>query len=434
MDTPIDRLNLYATAEPADRYQAAGRALLTPETYGDPSLADAAARLLRNESPIQYVDHPEYRPLWVLTRYEHIREVEAHHHEWSQGGHPFLRTNENLRRIRSGAVERVRMLIDYDGEEHREYRAITQKWFTPRTLAGLEARINELATRAIDKMCTAGGRCDFADDIAAPFPLETILSILGLPDSDFGFMLQLSQQLLNSDPNSESARMSEADQATMMRTFAEYFTALTLERRARPTNDLASVIANASIQHGPMPMPDAIGYYIILSVAGHDTTSATMSTGIHAFCTNPDQYELLRANVQDKAFVATAADEVIRWATAVKHFCRTAKAPYLLGNHQFNAGDRVFLSYASANRDERVFEDPHRFDITRANAGDNLAFGFGAHYCLGAQLARMQVRALLRELATRIDTIEFAGPPRFASAIATSGATRLPVRYALATC
>ncbi len=412
-----------------DPHMEAGRALLTPETYGDPALVDAAARLLRNESPVQYVEHPEYRPLWVLTRYDHIREVEAHHHEWGQGGHPFLRTTENLRRVRSGAVERVRMLIDYDGDEHREYRSITQKWFTPRTLAGLQHRINELATRAVDRMEAAGENCDFADEIAAPFPLETILSILGLPDTDFPFMLQLSQKLLNSDPNSASARMSESDQAAMMRTFADYFTALTVERRARPTNDLASVIANASIQNGPMPMPDAIGYYIILSVAGHDTTSASMATGVHAFCENPDQYSLLRANVHDAAFIATAADEVIRWATAVKHFCRTAKAPYELGGHHFNVGDRVFMSYASANRDERVFADPYRFDITRENASDNLAFGFGAHYCLGAQLARMQVRALLRELATRVAMIELAGPPKFAMSIATSGATQLPVRY-----
>jgi cytochrome P450 len=433
MDVTHDSNQSQERAGLIDPREAAGQALLTPETYGDPALVDAAALLLRNESPVHYVNHPEYRPLWVLTRYDHIREVEAHHHEWGQGGHPFLRTNENLRRIRSGAVERVRMLIDYDGEEHREYRAITQKWFTPRMLTGLEARINELAERAIDRMCEAGQGCDFAEEIAAPFPLETILSILGLPDSDFGFMLQLSQRLLNSDPNSESARMSETDQAAMMRTFSEYFGALTRERRARPTDDLASVIANASIQGGPMPMPDAIGYYIILSVAGHDTTSATMAGGVHALCTNPDQFELLRANVQDRAFVATAADEVIRWATAVKHFCRTAKVPYVLGGHQFEVGDRVFMSYVSANRDERVFEDPYRFDVTRANANDNLAFGFGAHYCLGAHLARMQVRALLRELATRVDAIELAGPPKFANAIATSGATQLPIRYQLAT-
>lgn len=410
---------------------AAARTLLTHECYGDPVAIDAAARLLRERSPIHRVEHSDYPPLWVLTRYADIREIEAHPTVWGQGGHPFLRTHEEARRVRSGAVDRIRMLIDYDGVEHRQYRSVSQRWFTPRRLAELDERIAELARRAVDKMVAAGGRCDFAQEIAAPFPLETILSMLGLPESDFGFMLQLSQQLLNSDPDSQVVHKSEDEQRALMRTFAEYFTELTNDRRAHPTDDLASVIANAEIDGGEMPMPDAIGYYVILSVAGHETTSASMAGGVLAFCEHPDQYEHLRRHIGDEALVSTAADEIIRWVTPVKHFCRTAYEPATLAGQEFAEGDRVFMSYPSANRDERVFDDPYRFDVTRANANDHLAFGFGVHFCLGAQLARMQVRALLRELVPRVASFGLAEQPRFAKEIATSGPTRLVVDYQL---
>ncbi len=422
------------TSPSTHELDTAARSLLSPATYTDPGQVDAAAALLRNHSPIHHTEHPDHRPLWVLTRYADIREVEAHAPEWGQGGHPFLRTREEARRLRSGAVQRVRMLIDYDGDEHRAYRSITQQWFTPRTLAGLDTRVRELARRAVDKMEAADGRCDFAQDVAVHFPLETILSLLGLPESDFPFLLRISQQLLNSTTDATAQPRTEQQQRELMSTFVEYFTAVTRDRRARPTDDLASAIANADVPGvGEMPMPDAIGYYIILSVAGHETTSASMASGVLALCQNPAQYGLLRLGVDDGRLLMNAADETIRWATPVKHFCRTAYADYTLSGHRFAAGDVVFMSYPSANRDERIFDDPYRFDIQRSNAKDHLAFGFGAHYCLGAQLARLQIRALLREVATRVVAIEQAGDVTYSPEIATSGPTRLPVTYRFAT-
>ena len=416
-----------------EELDAAACALLSPVMYADPDRVDRATALLRAHSPIHRAEHPDYRPLWAVTRYADVREVEAHAAEWSQGGHPFLRTREEIRRLRSGAVAHVRMLIDYDGDEHCAYRSVAQKWFTPRALAALDARVRDLACRAVDRMESAGGRCDVAQEVAAPFPLETILSLLGLPESDFAFVLRLSQQLLNSSVDATAVPRTEEEQRDLMQTFSDYFTALTLDRRARPTDDLASAIANADVPGiGEMPMADAIGYYIILSVAGHETTSASMAGGVLALCQFPEQYALLRREIGDERLVANAAEEIVRWVTPVKHFCRTATTGYTLGDHRFERGDVVFLSYSSANRDEIVFVDAHRFDLRRANAKDHLAFGFGAHYCLGSQLARLQIRALLREVATRVTTMSLDGEVRFAPAIATSGLTSLPVSYTFA--
>lgn len=405
----------------------AGRTLLSHASYGDPDAVDRASALLREHSPIRLVEHPDYRPIWVLTRHADIRQVETNSTIWGQGGHPFLRTREEIRRIRDGEVPLVRMLIDYDGDEHRAYRGVLKKWFTPRALTRLQERIDQLATRAVDRMQAADGTFDFAQTVAAPFPLETILSMLGLPDSDYEFMLALSDQLLNSGPDSDSARRPASEFRELIETYDEYFGQIAADRRQNPTDDLSTAIATAEIDGKPMPGPDTVGYFIILAVAGHETTAATMSAGIHALATNPNQWADLLANADDHEVITNAAEEVIRWATSVKHFCRTAYESNTVAGKDFSPKDRVFMSYASANRDESVFENPNTFDIRRRNAKDNLAFGMGAHHCLGHNLARMQVRALLREVAQRVELLEAAGSPVYAKEIATSGPISVPL-------
>ena len=312
-----------------------------------------------------------------------------------------------------------------DDPDHRTYRGVTAEWFLPRNMARLEGRLAELAKQAVDKMAAMGGECDFARDIAMPYPLQVILAILGLPESDYGRMLQLTQELFGA-ADEELARGTEmTDLIAVVNDFFVYFSQLTEQRRAEPTDDLASAIANATIDGEPVGVMETISYYVIVATAGHDTTASSMAGGLHALVENPDQLQRLR---DDPSLIPTAVDEIIRWVTPVKHFMRNCTVPYDLRGHHFEPGDSVLLSYPSANRDEDVYTDPFRFDVGRA-PNKHLAFGFGVHYCLGAMLARMELKALLTELVPRLRSIELAGEPRYMRTLFVGGPKRVPIRY-----
>lgn len=403
----------------------AGLALLTPDTYTDDARVLAACAVLREHAPIHRVEHPAYRPVTVLTRYDDIREIELKSKELSQGRDPFLATNAQRERERASGRPQARMLIHMDGEEHRHYRALPASWFTPRNLARLEERLADLARRAVDDMARRGGECDFAADVAAHYPLRVILSILGLPEADYPLMLRFSDQLLgNQDPD----YVPDPDATDVFAPFFEYFSAVTADRRANPTEDLATLIANGTLPSGDsLPLGETIGYYTIFAVAGHDTTASAMAGGLRALIEHPDQLARLQA---DPALVKAAADEIIRWVTPVKHFTRTAVVPYQLRDHCIEVGEQVFMSYPGANFDPAVFEEPESFDVGRA-PNDHLAFGYGAHFCLGAQLARMELRAVLAELVPRLRSIELGGTQKMRRSIAVGGLTQLPVRYSL---
>jgi cytochrome P450 len=419
----------------SDQLDAAARLVLEPDSYADIQSVDDATRFLRDHSPIHFTEHPDYYPMWVVTRHAHVREVLTNSTVWASGvwgplRQMFLQTRDDLAEIEHGRGASMRMLIDYDGQEHRAYRDVTQSWFRPRALAVLNDRIAELAKRAIDKMEAAGDRCDFMKDVAVHFPLETICSILGLPEEDYPIMLKMSQRMIGVDPSVERVDRTSQEFEELIAEMVEYFSAITVDRKKHPTGDLATVIANAKIPGvGDIPfMPDMFGYFIIISVAGHETTSASMGAGIRAFCENPEQYQRLRANPSREAIV-NAADEAIRLASGVKHVCRVATEPYRLGDVDFQAGDKVFLSLQSANRDERIFEDPTAFQIARPNAAEHLGFGFGTHFCLGAQLARMQVRALFEEFTTRVRDVEVLDTPELSKSNVVSGLKTLSIRY-----
>lgn len=208
--------------------------------------------------------------------------------------------------------------------------------------------------------------------------------------------------------------------------FVNYFTALTNERRARPGADLASVIANAEIDGARLPDMATLGHYLIIATAGHDTTSNAIGGGLLGLIEHPDQLELLRA---EPDLIDHAADELIRYVSPVKHFLRTCQAPFTLRDVTVEPGDLLYLSYASANRDDEVFPDPFRLDVRRENAASHLAFGFGRHFCLGAHLARMEIRALFRELVGRLERVELAGEPTWIRSYFVQGPKSIPITY-----
>jgi cytochrome P450 len=321
----------------------------------------------------------------------------------------------------------LRTLIHVDDPEHRDLRGVTQEWFLPKNLAKLEDMLAAYAKRYVDKMADLGGRCDFARDIAMFLPLNVILSILGLPESDYGRMLKLTQELFGGADEDMRRDSDPAAIIAVIQDFFEYFTKLTEERRTNPTTDMASVVANARINGEELTMMQTIGYYVITATAGHDTTASAMAGGLHALIEHPDQLQRLR---DDPSLMNTAVDEMIRWVTPVKHFMRTATEDYSLRDKTIRAGQSVLLSYPSGNRDEEAFVDPFAFDVGRS-PNKHLAFGFGVHYCLGAMLARMELKAFFKELLPRLDHVELAGDPKLMKTIFVGGLKSLPVAYSM---
>ncbi|MFB4301288.1 cytochrome P450 [Actinomadura sp. NTSP31] len=408
----------------------AGRALADPKAYADEARLHGALALLRRESPVQWVEAPGYTPFWAVTKHADVLEIERNHEIFLNAPRPLLGTAEfdELNRQRAEQGIALRTLIHMDDPDHRVIRAIGADWFRPRAMRALEPRVKELAKRYVDRMVEFGGECDFARQVAVHFPLYVILSLLGLPESDFDRMLKLTQELFGGDDDELQRGQSNEEKLQVLLDFFAYFQSLTDERRKHPTDDLASAIANARIDGEPLNDFDTASYYVIIATAGHDTTSATIAGGLQALIEHPDQRERLTKN---PGLMPLAVDEMIRWVTPVKEFMRTATRDHDLRGVTIRKGDAVLLSYPSANRDEEVFDEPFRFDVGR-DPNKHLAFGFGVHYCLGAALARIEVRAFFEELLLRLDSIEFAGPAESIATTFVGGLKRLPVRYSLA--
>jgi cytochrome P450 len=402
----------------------AGQVFVNPAAYADPELFHRACALLRAEDPVHLVEHRDYAPFHVITKHADVLEVELHNKEWENAPRPVIANLEaDERRREQGDL--LRTLIHMDDPDHRAYRGVTSEWFLPKNLAKLESRLGELAKLSAQRMVELGGRCDFARDIAMQYPLQVILSILGLPETDYPRMLKLTQELFGSADPELSRGLSMEDLVAVVQDFFAYFTELTQARQAEPTDDLASVIANATLDGAPIGIMEQISYYVIVATAGHDTTASAMAGGMQALIDNPEQLARLQA---DPSLIPTAVDEIIRWVTPVKHFMRNCTTDYTLRGHTFRPGDAVLLSYPSANRDEEVFTDPFTFDVGRS-PNKHLAFGFGVHYCLGAMLARMEIKALLAEVLPRLRSVELAGEPAEMQTLFVGGLKRLPIAY-----
>jgi cytochrome P450 len=406
--------------------EEAGRVFTDPAAYADDRRFHAACALLRRDDPVHRVEVDGFNPFWAVTKHADVLEVEKQHDRFLNAPRPLLMPKEaDDRRAVTGDV--LRTLIHMDDPDHRVFRAMTADWFRPASLSRLEARMAELARRYVDRMADLGGECDFAADVAVHYPLDVILSILGLPESDFPRLLTLTQELFGaSDPELQRGTTPEEQMQTIMELF-QYFNGVIEDRRTNPTDDLASVVANATIDGEPVNVVDVASYYVIIATAGHDTTSSSIAGGLHALLEHPDQLDRLRA---DPSLVPSAVEEMIRWVTPVKQFMRTATDDDELRGVRIAAGDSLLLSYPSANRDEDVFADPFTFDVGR-HPNKHVAFGFGAHYCLGAQLARMEGRALYDELVPRLVSIEPAGEASYMQTLFVGGPKHLPVRYEL---
>jgi len=397
--------------------------------YADLDGWHAAAERLRQRDPLPRVEVEGYVPFRAVTLHAHVAEVERNHTLFWNTRDAVLLPQSRVEQERRLGMD-IKTLIHMDGSEHRGYRQVTNEWFKPANLRRqLGARLPVLARRFVDRMLAHDGECDFVRDIALYYPLHVIMSILGVPETDEPRMLELTQKVFGGeDPDIVGEQAGDPVQVFMhaLQEMAIYFQRITDDRRARPTADIASTIANGTIDGQPLGELETAGYYAIIATAGHDTTSSSLAGGLEALLRHPDQ---LRALQNDPSRIPNAVSEIIRWVSPVRHFMRQAQGDYRLGGVRLRAGDWLLLSYLSANRDDAVFPDPFRFDIDRRNADEHLAFGIGVHFCLGAHLARMELEAFFRELLPRLEHAELAGQPESMATTFVGGPKRLPIRY-----
>lgn len=399
------------------------------KAYADGRIHDAYKWLRANE-PFALIEAEGYDPFYVVTRHADIQEIARQNDLFTNGPQSilFTRTDIEWQKQQAGGMT-VKSLIQMDGDEHKAYRGLTSTWFLPGNIKKLENQIRTLARKAVDRMAEAGGRCDFVNEIALHYPLLVIMEILGLPESDEPMMLELTQGLFGAaDPDEvqDSGPPQERDRRALFAMMA-YFNQLTEDRRAKPTEDLTSVIANALIDGEPLNPLATMGYYIIVATAGHDTTSSSTGGAMWALAQRPDQLALVKSN---PALIGPMIDEAIRWTSPVKHFMRTATADTEINGHKIAKGDWLMLCYASANRDETVFEDPDSFRVDR-KPNRHIAFGYGGHVCLGQHLAKMEMRILFEELLPRLESVEIDGDPAMSAATFVNGPLRLPIRYTM---
>ncbi|WP_448503805.1 cytochrome P450 [Mycolicibacterium thermoresistibile] len=407
----------------------AAKVFADPSAYADEDRLHTAMTWLRANNPVAWVDQPPYRPFFAITKHADIMDIERANDLWLSEPRPLLATAEadDLAKAQLAAGMGLRTLIHMDDPHHRKVRAIGADWFRPKAMRALKTRVDELAKHYVDRMVEVGPECDFVTEVSVNFPLYVIMSLLGLPEEDFPRMLRLTQELFGGDEEEYKRGTTPEEQMQVLTDFFEYFGRLTASRRANPTDDLASAIANGRVDGEPLSDVDCLSYYVIIATAGHDTTSHAISGGLRALIENPDQLARLQA---DPDLMGTAVEEIIRWTTPVKEFMRTAAADTEVRGVPIREGESVYLAYVSANRDEEVFDDPFTFDVGR-DPNKHLAFGYGVHFCLGAALARMEINSFFSELLPRLDSIELAGEPELTSTVFVGGLKHLPIRYAL---
>lgn len=408
--------------------------LVDPSAYADGRIHDTY-KWLRANNPFGLAEVEGFDPFWVATKHADILEISRQNALFHNGDRATVITNKAadtaVRAMMGGSPHLVRSLVQMDAPDHPKYRALTQAWFMPTNIKGLEGRIREIARRAVDRMAATGGECDFVREVALGYPLHVIMEILGVPEEDEPRMLTLTQELFGAaDPELGRKTDEKADFAKLIAEgvigdFYAYFTRLSADRRANPRDDVASVIANSEIDGQPISELEAMSYYMIVATAGHDTTSSSTAGALWGLAQNPAEFTKVKA---DPSLIPGLVDESIRWITPVKTFMRTATEDTELAGRQLAKNDWMMLCYASGNRDEEVFEDPAAFKIDR-KPNKHLAFGYGAHLCLGQHLAKMEMRILWEEMLPRLKSVELTSEPKQSYATFVNGPKTLPIRF-----
>jgi cholest-4-en-3-one 26-monooxygenase len=382
---------------------------------------DAVFRRLRHEAPVSWHEHPWGRGFWSVVTHADVVTVnrDATLYSSEVGSISLLDPDERENAV--GADTRGAMMIATDPPRHTRYRRLVNSGFTPRTMKAIEESLT-LRTRRIVDAVIEKGACDFVTDVAAELPLQAIAEIMGVPQEDRGRLFDWSNRMVGLD----DPEYASADGSLASAELYAYVNDLARQRRAEPRDDIVTVLVNAEIEGDALSEVEFDMFMLLLTLAGNETTRNSTSWGMWALIDNPEQYERLRA---EPALIDSAVEEILRWASPVLHFRRTATADTELRGQRIARGDKVVMWHISANRDEEVFEEPFRFDITR-KPNNHVAFGGGGpHHCLGAYLARMQLRLMIGELVARIPDMQLAGAPELLRSNVLRGVKHMPVTF-----
>ncbi|WP_051223859.1 cytochrome P450 [Conexibacter woesei] len=378
---------------------------------------------LRREAPVYWNPEPDGgKGFWAVTRYEDIRFVHRNVELFSSelGG-------TSLEDLEPQYVEARKSMIDMDPPRHDELRGLIARRFTPRAVHVWEEQVRKVTREVLD-VALPKGEFDFVREISSEIPMQVFAEILGVPQDERRIIIEIGDRLLgNQDPeykvaDDDAHRHLPFSSPAALEMF-EFGRRLAAERRKHPRDDIITQLA-----FEPLTQQEFDVYFVLLATAGNETTRHTITHGLLGLLEHPEELEKLRNAGDDEALRKTAAEEMLRWATPVHHFRRTAAQDVELAGAEIKAGDKVTTWFVSGNRDETVFDDPDRFDIARS-PNPHMAFGPGGiHHCMGAHLAKMEVRIAFEELLARVDSIELAGPPERLRSNFFNGIKRLPVK------
>jgi cytochrome P450 len=394
---------------------------------------EEAFKVLRRDRPISFydepiiegtsVDFPKGAGYYALTKHRDVSTASRHPEVFLSG--PGAVTQMDLP---TELVEYFSGMISTDNPKHARLRRIVSNAFNPRNIRAAEESVervaDELLIRALD-----GGTGDFVADFAAPFPLEIICTMMGVPRSEYATVLRCSNIILSMGdpeyiPEGNDPVLVQLEAAVTLTAIMEE---LGKYRRDNPVDDITSALVNAEIETEKLTQQELASFFVLLVAAGNETTRTALAHGLHVLSEHPDQKALLVADYESLA--KTATDEMVRWASPIIWMRRTLASDFTLSEFELKAGDKVLLFYNSANRDEDVFDDPYVFDVART---PNDHYGFGApgpHFCLGAHLARREITVMWRELLSRTPNIHATGPPSQLASSFVNGVKHLPYDF-----
>jgi len=393
--------------------------LTDPDAFVDGVPHEWFTRLRRDAPVFWHEDEESERGgFWAVTRYDDCVTVNRDWQTYSS-----MRGAVYLWDLPEEQLEQQRMLmLNMDPPLHTRYRLLVNKGFTPRMVAALEGQMRERTRTILDRVANQG-ECDFVVDVAAELPLQVIADLMGVPQEDRHKLFDWSNRMIGGD-DPEYGLSEEDRQMASMELYA-YASELAAQRRVDPRDDLISILTQAEVDGERLTELELDLFFLLLSVAGNETTRNLISHGLVALLENPEQLQRLR---DDRSLMGSAIEEMLRWASPVMNFRRTATRDHELAGQEIKEGDKIVFWHISANRDESVFDDPFTFDITRS-PNDHIAFGSGGpHYCLGANLARLEIRVMFEELLDRFTELEIVGPVQRLRSNFINGIKHIPLR------